>query len=180
MYFWSSREGARIGRESHVDTGVRLIEVFPRRPKVWYADQRDVLVKFNASILKYAARAETFGVPIFAGVPLVSSLFRLRLDCEIAWFLLKPGLQEIEDLYCRLAVPGGQTLEKSKSDALTGPLHRDTLIRIVEASTRIKSWDQVVEELRQLRRWSAKERSRSEERFFPWIGGYKPFQVLLF
>jgi hypothetical protein len=50
----------------------------------------------------------------------------------------------------------------------------------VEASTRIKSWDQVVEELRQLRRWSAKERSRSEERFFPWIGGYKPFQVLLF
>ena len=77
FYFWSTREGNRVGVESGIGQGLRIAAIYPRRPKVRHAGDDRVLIKFNHSLFVAAREGEALGLPVLAGVPLVSSLFDL-------------------------------------------------------------------------------------------------------
>lgn len=91
IYFLSTREGSIISRECGPSQVVKVVSVFARRPKVNFAGQSVIEIKFNESILRTTKLSLSFGIPTFAAVPLASSIFDLRLDLDCAWFELRSG-----------------------------------------------------------------------------------------
>jgi hypothetical protein len=80
VYFWSTREGARVGRESMEHHRVRVVGAYARRPKVIHPGDDKILVKVNDLLFSAAIEGTAFGIPIFAArrpVFLVSSRIQL-------------------------------------------------------------------------------------------------------
>lgn len=169
IYYWSTREGSRVSLETSAD--VRVVALFPRRPKVSTPNQDDVLVKFNASLFDYATNAADVGIPVLAGVPLVSSLPAL-VECATAWFHIRPG-GPAADALCRLSLPEGKAIEGISSDYLDQFRTSEEIVSVVREATRSVSWTEAADNLRHLKRQSA------GERVYPWASGYQPMHAVL-
>lgn len=169
IYFLSTREGSIISRECGPSQVVKVVSVFARRPKVGFPGQPIIQVKFNESILQTTGLSLSLGIPTFAGVPLASSIFDLRLDLNCAWFELKSGAC---DVVYELSVKG--ELISPKSPLIEGPLSEDELVRSIKATDSM-NWKNAVEALRTIRRgatWPA--------HLGHMFGGvYHPFTLLL-
>src|SRR5689334_19704016 len=85
LYFWGSREGGRIGRNSITDL-VRVIALYPRRPKVSEPFQQVIEVKFNAHLFNRTWEFNQLGIPVFAGLPLVNCLNHFNFSTNCLWF----------------------------------------------------------------------------------------------
>jgi len=128
-------------------------------------------VKFNRQLLEYASEASHYGIPIFAGVPLVSRLRDFNQECKIAWFKINPSSSlKCFDEWWRLDVPSGKRIEEpdeSVVDMIEDPLDSIT------AAPRWISMNKSLDYLRELRR-----RTRPLDRFL--FGSiYKPFHLIL-
>lgn len=86
FYFWAAREGNSISQSCDTGEYLRLIAVYPRRPKVSHPHDSEILIKFNAVLFEKAREYEQFGIPVFAGVPRVSSIMDFRLNTPCTWF----------------------------------------------------------------------------------------------
>lgn len=169
LYFLSTREGSIISRECGPLQLVKVVNVFARRPKVNFAGQPSIQIKFNESILQTTKLSLSFGIPTFAAVPLASSIFDLRLDLDCAWFELRSG---DSDVIYELSARG--ELLSPKSPVIEGPLSDYELVGSIRATDSMY-WKDAGEALRIIRRgasWPA--------RLWPMFGGvYHPFTLLL-
>ena len=77
IYFWSSREGNVRMLEKLRPMPVRLLTAFARRPKVDKRHPGTIYLKVNKELVEYAHASEPLGLPVIAGIPLVSSVFDL-------------------------------------------------------------------------------------------------------
>ncbi len=169
IYYWSTREGSRVSLETSAN--VRVVALFPRRPKVSTSDQDHVLVKFNASLFDYTTNAADAGILVLAGVPLASSLLEL-IDCSTAWFHIRPS-GPARDAFCRLSLPDGEAIEDVSSNYLDRLRTSKEITRVVREETRRTSWSEAADNLRELRRKSF------GERVFPWASGYRPVHLVI-
>jgi len=88
IYFLSTREGSPISGECGPSQTLKIVSVFARRPKIDIPNQPFIEVKFNESLFEIADLASPLGIPTFAGVPLASSMMKVSLDNDCAWFEL--------------------------------------------------------------------------------------------
>jgi len=172
LYFWATREGNTTSRLCDPHETVRLVSVFPRRPKVATPNDQSVLVKFNAELFTWATESYRFGIPTFAGVPLVSSLAHLTLESPLAWFHLAPA--HLGDVELTITLDGRVVQVPSQSDSVEGPINLTDVLNRVGRLSRPCSWEEALEHLNQVRS------NARPARYFYFIGGYKPFHLLLF
>ena len=88
IYFWASMEGSTMGHECGLGREVRVIAVFPRRPKIKELNSNEIVVKFNQEIFLKAHHARDLRIPVIAGVPICTSVGALGSVSNCAWFQL--------------------------------------------------------------------------------------------
>jgi hypothetical protein len=176
IYFWATREGSRISRECTFGGKFRVVAVFPRRPKVLSPGDNRVFVKFNQQLFQSAHGAEEAGIPVLAGIPLVSSLMDFGLHCHYAWFQIRSKAIPQKDLIWEVDLDGNIMGENLNNVPIEGPLDDDEILDIVHTATSTLSWDETIERIRMVRPVSHGDTILS--RFFDF--GYKPtFFVML-
>lgn len=166
MFFWSTREGNATSRASNSGGLVRLCALFPRRPKL--GGSREVMMKVNMEVLEMARELQVDGVPTFAGIPIVRSLFDCAEEFPCCWFhLTASGLLSDCEVNCEQGTP------PQMDGVVRGPCQHDEVIRLVESQSRRRSWEATIETIRDAR-------SRGEyRRFRPMFGQwYKPVYFL--
>lgn len=172
MFFWSTREGNTIAARTMRDVTVRLLAVFPRRPKITIAHPDRITMKINQGLLAYSRAGAEMGVPVIAGIPLVSSFRDLRPDSPCAWYDLQALSSEEGDCHIEMAADGSVVAEipvrRTPSEPLT-----DSSIPALLAHSSSYSWEHAIEILRSLRR------SEPESSGFPFFRGYRPFHFVL-
>jgi hypothetical protein len=94
IYYWGSREGISISRGEMRIKSFRVMAFYPRRPKVTAIDDADIEVKFNQHLFVRTNALIAAGIPVLAGVPLISNIYEARSNCECAWFRINKGGQE--------------------------------------------------------------------------------------
>lgn len=76
VFYWKSREGSAASLRLHGNRGVRAIAMFARRPKTT-TDDGSIYMKINEAVVQFAARAQAFGIPTVAAMPLARTVWDL-------------------------------------------------------------------------------------------------------
>ena len=172
MYFWSTREGTHAAEESMRLSRVRIIAAFARRPKVFSSDKSSILVKINSQLLVSATLGSNSGIPVLAGVPLVTSLFDYSIETPCNWFNILPNSPNKENFEFCIPI-GNQALMPSLSPYISGPLERSQIIDIIDSGSQVVSWMEAVEGMRTIQR-------AGTQYALPWFAGlYRPFFLVL-
>jgi len=167
IYFWHSREGGNISKECFRNREVRIVVLYPRRPKVINAYQPKIEVKFNEVLFERSRQFKEKGISVFAGVPLASSLDDFTVTTKCAWFKIHPnGSEEIIELSCEVPTPIFSQNVKQ--------VGQKEILSIIDDNSLRLSWPKAIEYLRELRSRSSFIRSWS------FMGDtYKPIYFLL-
>ncbi len=161
LFFWSTREGNTTSRRASMPEAVRVCALFPRRPKL--GETGNVLMKVNEQLFDMAFDLSEAGIPVFAGVPVVSSLVQLAQTFECNWYSLIASQGGFAD--CEIECDSGANLTDA---AVRGPLRQDEVLGIVEARARPARWEGMIETLRSVR---SQQLDRYQFRFGP---AYRP------
>jgi hypothetical protein len=165
IFFWSTREGNSTAAQTMSGVSVRILTGFARRPKILTEDR--VAMKINPELVEYSQISGNAGIPVIAGIPLVSSLSRLRLNSPCSWF----ELTGCNDLYIEVMLDG-TIIPEELGGKVSAPL-TDMRIRELAGKSAILLWADAVERLRVIRS------EQSEFNRFHFFGGYKPFHLVL-
>lgn len=171
VYFWSTREGARVGIESMGNRTVRVLGAYARRPKVIHPGDDRILVKINDLIFSGAREGSRFGIPVLAGVPLVNSLADFSLGVRCSWFHI--GGTSRTDTDCEFLLPvSEQSAMPTLQQGILGPLTPAEIIEIAKSQCRELHWIEASEGMRSV---------KSPEGMFGGFfgGGYRPFFLVM-
>jgi hypothetical protein len=103
-------------------------------------------------LFMYAEKAERFGIPVFAGVPVVASLFELARDPLVAWFTISPS-EAAADQFVRLARAHGRVVLVSRSsDDIVGSLESEEVAMLVRSHATSTTWGEAAHSLAVIRR----------------------------
>jgi hypothetical protein len=168
IHFWSNREGGSISRKCMPNWPVQIAALFARRPKVSLPFQSFIEVKFNERLFSAAQFLEGKNIPVFAGVPLTSSLDDFHFSTRSLWFRLQShGREEIIKISL-----SGELIEGSKSAIM---LDATDIISAVENICKPMAWKEAIEHFRQLKNGIAVGYSRHSF----WGDPYKPVYFLM-
>ena len=175
FYFWATREGATKSQLSGAGVNVRLIAVYPRRPKVENPGQEMIDVKFNYSLFQSAIASKNYDIPVIAGVPLASSFTQLSIDTNCTWFYLNPDFTPVDDIIISISV-NDHTINR-----LLGPeleiIQENQLFHYLINKTAPIEWNRCIEIIHELR-FIAQD-TNYHNPFMQWFGMYKPFYIAL-
>ena len=104
--------------------------MYARRPKVRWPGDTQIEVKFNASLFARANWLSSQGVPVFAGVPCVSTLFDCTQRSRCRWFELIVSEEGHRDEFALVDVSTGEILDPPRESfwrAITDSDIRDTV-----------------------------------------------------
>jgi hypothetical protein len=167
FWFWSSREGSSV---ADLPGHVKLLAVFARRPKVFSPRDREITVKFHERISRIARRAVNSGIPVLAGLPLVSELCELASSPKCAWFVLGQHSEDGDDIVHRIDIVEGRLLTAPRQ-GIEGPVSSERLLDYVGAFSQPHAWTDAISIFKELRR-------TDEDRYgsFPFgANNYSPF-----
>jgi hypothetical protein len=126
------------------------------------------VMKINAELSRCAAEFRRVGVTVFAGFPLVTSVFDFSDDVEFLWFALRGDGTE-EDLEIEIGTfAGGQ----SNPPSVKGPLSDQDVCRLVAQESEPMPWVRAIEAINHVRRQEA------DNGQWPLGRGYKPVYFL--
>jgi hypothetical protein len=94
IYFWRTREGSNIAKASFRFRSVKLVAMYPRRPKIASIREEIFEIKFNQILFTRCQHLVGLGIPVFAGVPNAFSIEQLTSQCPCIWFQIKPSGSE--------------------------------------------------------------------------------------
>jgi hypothetical protein len=169
FWFSAAREGSAV---ADVPANLRLLAVFARRPKVLVPGDREVTVKFSQILFEVARKAQNFGIPVLAGVPLISTLEGLADGPECSWFLIQDHSGSPDDVIHRIDLAERRLLTETHED-VEGPLSAERLLSHLAASTQLYSWPEAMLTLKELRR-------RDVQRYFYFPFGASPYRPFFF
>jgi hypothetical protein len=151
------------------DCRVKVLAAYARRPKVTHAGDETILVKLNSLLFASARAGAGFGIPVLAGVPLVSSLLRFSIGVPCAWFLLEPVEKAETEFNLRLSQPREV---KDPVSGVSGPLTPVEIADIAASRCREMDWMLAAEGMR-----SVKEQEQGYRG--PFGVGYTPFFLVM-
>ena len=136
--YWSNREGGRLGIESGHDIQVQIAAIFPRRPKVLSPNAPTSIVKFNQILFDAKEIGTKIGLPVFAGVPLVTSLFELGSSTTCAWFGLRETRGAFNEAYCSIDLRNPTPLFRPDPEIFH--ITETELIDQIDRDSKTKDW----------------------------------------
>ncbi len=173
IYLWLNREGNSMGLKAFEGKEVKLVAVFPRRPKVNHPGQDHILVKCISAVLCHAFRARAVGIPVLAGVPLISDLSSFRIDSECRWFIVDGSMSGKRDLEILLSKSGEIVDHKGSLNTVRGPSKTSEIVQEIKKIALENSWGFWLHIIREIR-------MRLDEQGYPWsLGSYKPFYLVI-
>lgn len=170
-YYWGTREGSRVGRESFDGRAVRVAAAFARRPKVTHPGCDSILMKVNDVLFATAHAGSEVGVPVFAGVPLVNNLVDFSVGVRCAWFHVTSTSDWSDDREFRLSLTC-ELLVPEPPEGVAGPLNQTQLLQIVESQCEQVDWMFALNAMRYV-----KSAGGMQHPIFG--GGYRPFFLLM-
>lgn len=96
LFFWATREGGIWARESLRQNSFKVLALYPRRPKIQCVGAAQVYLKLNQMLFERSSEFEKKGIPVIAGLPLVSDLMECKAGATCLWLLVHPGGTEEE------------------------------------------------------------------------------------
>jgi hypothetical protein len=167
FWFWSTREGSSV---ADLPSRTRLVAVFARRPKVVIQGDREINVKFNSSVFKIAAVARAHGVPVLAGVPLISSLGDLAAKTSCMWFAVETA-DSTANIVTKRINWHDKVLIIESHGTLGDPVSPKEIVTHVDLIAESYDWSAAVDVLKKLR---LPEDYQTPHLFFG-LGTYRPF-----
>lgn len=166
LYFWATREGGNMAKDSLRHHYFKMLAIYPRRPKIADINGDHILLNLNEVLFERSREFKKRGVPVIAGTLLIDSLYKFQLNAQCLWLKLnETGSQ--------------QTLEINLTNPLiTSPdvnvLRPNDFKFLIDEHCNSMSGEEIIDIMR-----SAK--SRFEEGFWAGLYGdlYKPFYVLI-
>lgn len=177
FYYWKTRESANMSKLSDQGNMARLIVVYARRPKVDSPGQKEIIVKINHSLFLTSLEFKKYDVPVFAGVPLASSIMELSLDLPCSWFHLNSEQIPDDDLIFSIS-----NKRKSLSDEIVSyvkNIDENNLFEFIINRSTTNTWMEWIEIINEVS-WKIQEENDFFNPFFQWLGIYKPFYIALF
>ena len=149
-----------------------MLAMFPRRPKIFEPRASQIRVKFNSVLFSAALRAQEFGVPVFAGVPLTNSILNFDLETQCLWFVVNALPGETADVEIDIGVDNPITATGICDKKISGPLSADEVLRHFYRRAKRMTWDTAIEAMRTI---------RATQRFtgWPFFQTYKPMYFAL-
>lgn len=163
FYFWASREGRPPRSHDVPREPMRLVAVYPRRPKVFREGQEQVM-KINAELFSAAADFRRFGIPTFAACPCATSIFDFADKVEFLWFALRGDGKETD-----LELEIGCLRKAARVSPIEGPISDERACQIVSQESRPLAWDEAIEAIRYVRKEKSDRRTA-----LPFLPGYRP------
>ncbi|NQT93803.1 MAG: hypothetical protein HQ559_13675 [Lentisphaerae bacterium] len=173
LYFWATREGSRVGRESLIDAPVRVVAAFARRPKVFDPGDERILVKINDVLFAAAQAGEQVGIPVLAGVPLVNSLVEFSTGVRCAWFHIAATPSSAWEAEFWIPVSGEEGINHLElPQGVAGPLTGADVVDAVDSQCRDLCWEEALYAMRHV-----KSAGGYQHPLFG--GGYRPFFLMM-
>jgi hypothetical protein len=166
IYFWSSREGGIMSRSSFQNKRIKILVLYPRRPKVSSPGSQKIEVNINELLLERAKFFSTNHIPVIAGVPLIDKLEDLHSGANCMWL----GL----DILGSEEILGIDLTNKNVDSVYTKPITVSTILQLID-ETIILTWEAGIEKIKEI------GKSAHDYRFFNRMSGdlYKPIYFLI-
>lgn len=152
MTYSKTREGNATASTVHFDQGLRVIALFPRRPKI-ARNCPKIYGKINSQLFEFARASRDMGIPVFAGLPVVASLWELSDKTKVVWFRVE-GSQRTDTEFSI-----SQENSKTSVSFICGqPIQIASdreVLDLTESHTQILSWPDARELLDTLRKIAA-------------------------
>jgi hypothetical protein len=169
IYYWVTREGNTLSRNLHSNIRVRILAVFPRRPKIDSNHSDVIFGKLNNSILHFAGAAKSIGIPTIFCMPIVKSFLDISEDSECLYLdVLK---HNEEDIHFHVNNKDDVFSIDSEQKANLTILDSSAILKI-QASGKMMNWDEANLNMNQLRNVND-----IYSRF--WMSQYKPVYLIL-
>jgi hypothetical protein len=136
LYFWNSREGSNLAKTHFENKTLRVIAMYARRPKI-SAESGTIKMKINDELYQKSAYLEDNGIPVFTGIPLVTSLEDFNYSARCAWVYLQ-SKHPIEHLQFIIQ-------EKNRTTKQYRGLTPENILEIIESRSRPMKWIKAVE-----------------------------------
>jgi len=173
VYFWSTREGSRLAQECDSGEQITILAMFARRPKMSHAGDQTIQVKINFSLQERTQSLLESGIPVLAGVPLVSSILNFQISSPCVWLRLTPSAGAYEDIYIEIDKRTGNITRSKLGEPFCILTPED--IRLLTQQSRSTVLSEAIQNIKGMGR---KHNYGISSRFL-WFGNYKPVYFLL-
>lgn len=177
IYFWAAREGNSLSKKIHKEQKLKILLVFPRRPKINLNKPNRVYGKINYSIINCFRKARTFGIPTVFSFPVILSFKDIANNVLIDHFEVVHFEQKDIHFFVNK-----ETNEISVLDNQVKALRllNDSDIFDLVTNAKELNWENAVAKINELRRMNRYDGSSNYGRFFFWGNSYKPIYFLIF
>lgn len=171
IFPWMSREGSKISKRVHENEKFQILGLYPRRPKLAYAKNSEILININNDIKVGAESALEHGIPVVAGCPLASNLWELGREPDCMWIKLCKSTSESY----RVNMDAGRVKSISLQHKHIFNTNKDLINYTIE-NCNFLSLPEALEAFKDI-----KMKSKQLEFFHPMVfmGGYKPVYFLM-
>jgi len=176
VYFWKTREGNSLSNIIHKSEFVRVLALFPRRPKLTSPTEETIWGKINQKLLKYARASFSVGIPAIAGLPLAHSLPELWENPKPIWISL--AHESPEDIFFEVETISRKIVSMHPEGQKLNIMAEKNIPFLVEENANRMAWPEAIAAIDMLR----KELSRNNfyRSFLFFLGGYKPVYFFIF
>ncbi|WP_155625912.1 hypothetical protein [Burkholderia vietnamiensis] len=182
LYFWKTREGNGLSAALNADVTVRVLALFPRRPKLADLDDSAPLFgKINSEIFEFSAVASKFGIPVAVGLPLVRNIQQLGRNPRIAWIQIVSGNVDAQlesDVHLMFSEKEGLAALDGLLPESLSMMEELDLPRIISSNSVRLTWHEAAEAMSELRATS--EGYRYALRFLGGGAQYRPVYLMVF
>lgn len=170
FYYWALREGSTESRRAKCPGPIRLLAIYPRRPKS-DSDTRNPIMKVNSELFASAAKLRSLGVPVFIAAPIIDSIFELANETNFLCYLLRGNDDEAGDMEIQMRTP--MLADASANSLVVGPLTGEDIRHITVTNTVPVQWERGIEMINEFRRMDR------IHNMWPFVRGYKPIYFAL-
>jgi len=165
IYYWTSREGGIMSRESFINKQIKLLVLYARRPKVNWPGCGIVQVKLNQLLFDRAQFFQTENIPVIAGLPLADKLEDFVSGVKCLWLKINPT-----------GIEGTFEIDLSEIGASSKISISFPDISNLINSSRIFSWREALDKINTMRRGFSQRRN-----YYPYLSGdpYKPVYLII-
>ncbi len=178
IYFWKTREGNSLSTHIHKNQVVRVLALFPRRPKLVSPESRTIWGKINQELMKFAHASYEAGIPAIVGLPLARSLTELCNSCEPMWIALDSNcLEDSEDILFEVDVLTRKIVSVLPDRRQLNIKSEEEIPTLLTDAASPMAWSESTKLMGSLRTGQYNDNFIS--RFF-FLGGYKPVYLIVF
>lgn len=177
IYYWSTREGSSISSKIHANQKLRIMSVFPRRPKLEKNNTELIYGKINDSIIEFSGVAKSFGIPTIFCFPVITSLF----DIDSESILISMSVLNYDPLDIYFCV-NKETKKVNFYDSQENRIEILNANSIIELAANAQEyyWNESITKMNELRNPYRRSKNDYDRIWFVWMSQYKPIYFLLF